>query len=67
MNNETTGKPLTVRELIGQLMHQDPDAEVVLFADGDVYPALVVQKLDEYAEVEIGGGWVPYQDTGDGL
>ena len=50
-------KSLTVRELIGQLMHMPPDAEVTLFANGENYPALQVQHIERFNDVEIGGGW----------
>ena len=55
---------MTVRELIGQLMCADnPDAEVTIFAAGEIYPTLVVQTLDGYDDVEIGGGWEPLDGT----
>lgn len=49
---------MKVRELIGQLMYMYPDAEVVIFGGGDTYPTLQTQYLEEYKEVEIGGGWL---------
>jgi hypothetical protein len=62
MNTLATGKALTVRELIGQLIYQDPDKKVCVFAEGNNYPCCIVQNLEKHGNdsyVELGGGWVP--------
>tara|TARA_B100000929_G_C15252992_1_gene333916 strand:+ start:65 stop:232 length:168 start_codon:yes stop_codon:yes gene_type:complete len=55
---------MKVRELVEQLMHMDPDLEVVIFGGGDIYPTLLVQYIEEDEEVEIGGGWSKIEKEG---
>jgi len=62
----TTGKPLTVRQLIGQLMYQDPDAGVIAFASGEDYPVILVEQVNISGEqyTELACGWQAYDEHG---
>lgn len=46
---------MKVDELILELKKYKPDQEVVVFAEGNVYPTLMVQDFE--GEIEIGCGW----------
>jgi len=54
---------LTVQELIEELQKLDPSAKVIIFAEGDIYPALAVDKfVDDGNVVQIGYGWAKIDD-----
>jgi len=56
-------KILKVKELISLLQQYDENHDVILFANGENYPALAVAPdIDGLPRVEIGGGWGPLSD-----
>jgi len=63
INAAVTGKSMTVRQLMSKLQKAPPDMKVVVFADGEVYPAIQTQifqeDTDSEREFEISCGWIP--------
>ena len=61
----TTGPAMTVRKLISQLQKYPQDLEVVLFAEGEHFPAITTQDWNEKGDkrhIEISGGWSKLSD-----
>lgn len=52
---------MKVKELMTILEHTDPEMEVIMFANGSLFPTLGTQEWTEncYTVLEIGGGWAP--------
>lgn len=52
---------MTVKQLIARLQKNDPKSKVIVFAEGKLYPVLVVKRFDKQS-VELGCGWAPIDD-----
>lgn len=55
---------MTNKELIEQLSKFDLSEEVIVFAEGELFPTLVVDILED-GRIEIGCGWAELEDEKD--